>query len=204
MAVVFAFVSLVITAVIGMDAPSVLSGPNFVTHRPTTTAAAEPPTVPLLLAYSLRLLPVTLPTNENTSAYDAEIAYRTELAAACVAATSDRTERYICVKLARFESNYREDVGRCKVIGKANDKSAWQIVPRSEAEDKRLCQSLEEDARFHVERVRESRSACRHLPKEEQLALYARGNCTSEEGKRLSRVRFPTDAEVKRLELEGW
>jgi hypothetical protein len=106
------------------------------------------------------------------------------------------------VKLARFESNYREDVGRCAVIGKARDKSAWQIVPRSAAEDKRLCQSLEEDARFHVERVRESRSACRHLPKEEQLALYARGNCTSEEGKRLSRTRFPTDAEVKRLETE--
>ena len=164
---------------------------------------AAPPDSWTLLIYSLRLLPIAPPSNDSDMPrYDAELAYRVALVDACVAATEDRTERYICVKLARFESNYREDVGRCKVIGKANDKSAWQIVPRSEAENKRLCQSLEEDARFHVERVRESRAACRHLPKEEQLALYARGNCTSEEGKRLSRTRFPTDAEVKRIETE--
>ena len=167
------------------------------------TVVASPPDAWMLLIYSLRLLPIAPPTDESDMPrYDAELAYRVALVNACVAATEDRTERYICTKVPRFESNYREDVGRCKVIGKANDKSAWQIVPRSTAEDKRLCQSLEEDARFHVERVRESRSACRHLPKEEQLALYARGNCTSEEGKRLSRTRFPTDAEVKRLETE--
>ena len=170
------------------------------------TAGAEAPSAPdawMLLIYSLRLLPIAAPTDATMAAYDAQLAYRVGLVDACVAATEDRTERYICVKVPRFESNYREDVGRCKVIGKANDKSAWQIVPRSAAEDKRLCQSLEEDARFHIERVRESRAACRHLPKEEQLALYARGNCTSEEGKRLSRTRFPTDAEVKRLETDN-
>ena len=166
---------------------------------------AAPPDVWLLLVYSLRLLPIAPPANESDMArYDAELSYRLALVNACTLATEDRTERYICVKVARFESNYREDVGRCRVIGKANDKSAWQIVPRSEAEDKRLCQSLEEDARFHIERVRESRSACRHLPKQEQLALYARGDCGSEEGKRLSRTRFPTDAEVRRLEMEKW
>lgn len=163
-------------------------------------AGTEPPDAALLLAYSLRLLPIAQPTGDDTTAYDAELAYRKLLVDACVAATVDRTERYICMKMPRYESNYREDVGRCKVVGKANDKSAWQIVPRSDAEDKRLCQSIEEDAKFHIERVRESRSACRHLPKEEQLALYARGNCTSEEGKRLSRTRFPTDAEVRSLE----
>ena len=165
------------------------------------TVVASPPDAWMLLIYSLRLLPIAPPTGESDMPrYDAELAYRVALVNACVAATEDRTERYICVKVPRFESNYREDVGGCKVIGKANDKSAWQIVPRSKAEDQRLCQSLEEDARFHIERVRESRSACRHLPKEEQLALYARGNCTSDEGKRLSRTRFPTDAEVKQLE----
>ena len=164
---------------------------------------AAPPSAWTLLVYSLRLLPIAAPTGDSDMPrYDAELAYRLALVNACVAATEDRTERYICTKVPRFESNYREDVGRCKVIGKANDKSAWQIVPRSKAEDQRLCQSLEEDARFHVERVRESRAACRHLPKEEQLALYARGDCSSEEGKRLSRTRFPTDAEVKRLETE--
>lgn len=171
---------------------------------PSVSIKADPPDAWTLLVYSLRLLPIAQPINDKTAVYDAELAYRVALVEACVAATSDRTERYICVKLPRFESNYREDVGRCDVIGKANDKSAWQIVPRSKAEDARLCKTLEEDARFHVERVRESRAACRHLPKEEQLALYARGNCSSEEGKRLSRHRFPTDAEVKRLEMERW
>lgn len=167
-------------------------------------ASPTPPDAWLLLLYSLRLLPIAPPANDSDMIrYDAELSYRVALVNACVAATEDRTERYICTKVPRFESNYREDVGRCKVIGAANDKSAWQIVPRSTVEDKRLCQSLEEDARFHIERVRESRSACRHLPKEEQLTLYARGNCTSEEGKRLSRTRFPTDAEVKRLETSN-
>lgn len=168
-------------------------------------ASADPPGAWTLLVYSLRLLPIAPPTDDaSTAIYDAELTYRVALVDACIAATTDRTERYICVKLARFESNYREDVGRCAIIGKANDKGAWQIVPRSKAEDARLCKTLEEDARFHVERVRESRAACRHLPKEEQLALYARGNCTSEEAKRLSRHRFPTDTEVKRLETEKW
>ena len=169
------------------------------------TTSADPPDAWTLFVYSLRLLPIVQPTDDkSTAVYDAELTYRLALVNACIAATEDRTERYICVKLPRFESNYREDVGRCKIIGKANDKSAWQIVPRTAAENTRLCQSLEEDARFHIERVRESRGACRHLPKEEQLALYARGNCSSEEGKRLSRHRFPTDAEVKRLETERW
>lgn len=169
-------------------------------------ATGAPPGAWTLLVYSLRLLPIVQPTDDTATMarYDAEMAYRVALVEACVAATEDRTERYICVKVPRFESNYREDVGRCAIIGKAHDKSAWQIVPRSGTEDKRLCRSLEEDARFHIERVRESRSACRHLPKEEQLALYARGNCSSEEGKRLSRHRFPTDAEVRRLESERW
>ena len=166
--------------------------------------SADPPGAWTLLVYSLRLLPIAPPTGDTTAPYDAALSYRVALVNACVAATADRTERYICVKLARFESNYREDVGRCEIIGKANDKGAWQIVPRSGAENARLCQTLEEDARFHIERVRESRAACRHLPKEEQLALYTRGNCASEEGRRLSRHRFPTDAEVKRLETERW
>lgn len=174
----------------------------LVTGSESTPAPA--PDAWTLLVYSLRLLPLELPTGANAVAYDAALAYRLEIVNACIAATDDRTERYICMKVPRFESNYREDVGRCAVIGKANDKSAWQIVPRSPAENDRLCRTLAEDARFHIERVRESRTACRHLPKNEQLALYTRGNCVSEEGKALSRHRFPTNAEVKRLETEHW
>ena len=165
-------------------------------------AAAAPPTDWLLLVYSIRLLPID--GEPGSPRYDRALSYRLELVNACAGATEDRTERYICVKVARFESDYREDAGRCEVRGKAGDRTAWQIVPRSPGEAGRLCQSLAEDARMHLERVRESRAACRHLPKAEQLALYARGNCTSEEGKKLSRHRFPTDAEVRRLETERW
>lgn len=174
----------------------------------TSFASAEspPPVAPpdawTLLVYSLRLLPIE--AAPATPSYDQALAYRLELVNACVEATEDRTERYICVKVPRFESNYREDVGRCGVRGKAGDRSAWQIVPRNEAESGRLCQSLVEDARFHLERVRESRAACRHLPRNEQLAMYARGDCGSEEGRKLSKHRFPTDAEVRRVETERW
>lgn len=163
---------------------------------------AAPPSVWTLLVYSIRLLAVD--GEPGSTRYDRALAYRLELVTACAEATDNRTERYICAKVPRFESSYREDIGRCEVIGKAGDKTAWQIVPRSTAENARLCQSRVEDARFHLERVRESRAACRHLPKEEQLAMYARGDCASEEGRKLSRHRFPTDAEIRRLEAEKW
>ena len=167
-----------------------------------SVGAAAPPTEWLLIVYSIRLLPIE--GEPATSRYDRALEYRTEVANACTQATDNRTERYICMKVARFESDYREDVGRCTIRGKAGDRTAWQIVPRSRDEADRLCRSLVEDARVHVERVRESRAACRHLPKQEQLAMYARGVCGSEEGRKLSRHRFPTDAEVQRLETERW
>lgn len=163
-----------------------------------------PPDAWTLLVYSIRLLPVAPTAAADERGYDRALAYRLELVDACVQATTDRTERYICIKVARYESDFREDVGRCDKRGKAGDRTAWQIVPRSAAEAERLCVTLADDARMHVERVRESRAACRRLPKPEQLALYARGSCDSDEGRTLSRHRWPTDAEVQRLETEKW
>lgn len=164
--------------------------------------SAAPPDVWHLLVFSLRLLPVE--AAPVTPAYDRALAYRLELVSACEEATEDRSERYICTKVARFESAYREDVGRCALKGKEGEVTAWQIIPRSKDERARLCVSLVEDARFMLERVRESRAACQRLPKQEQLALYARGSCDSVDGKKLSRHRFPTDDEVRRLEMERW
>lgn len=159
------------------------------------------PTLLQLLAYTLILLAIRVPIGAQGTG-DAEMAYRLELATACIEATTDRTERYICAKIARFESAYREDVGRCTIKGKEGEITAWQIIPRTKKERERLCQSLVEDARFMLERVRESRAACRHLPKNEQLALYTRGDCASVEGRKLSLHRFPTDAEARRVERE--
>ena len=168
-----------------------------------TLLATLAPSVFTLLIFTLRLLPIPVPPGAQ-GAGDAELAYRLELVQACADATPDRSERYICAKIPRFESNYRSDVGRCKIKGGEGEITAWQIIPRSPSERDRLCDTLLGDARVAVERIRESRAACRHLPKEEQLALYARGDCGSIEGRKLSRHRFPTDAEVKRVETEAW
>lgn len=138
-----------------------------------------------LLLFSLRLL------SPPSKSYEDEILYRMGVAQACAEASSDRTERYLCMKIPRFESNYREDVGRCEIKGPQGELGAWQILPRTSEEKSRLCHSLAEDAAFAIERIRESRAACRALPKEEQLALYARGSCGSTEGRKLSRHRWP-------------
>ena len=161
--------------------------------------AVLPPSVFQLLAYTLILLPIQVPVGAQGKG-DAEMMYRLELVTACAEATDNRTERYICAKIARFESSYREDVGRCEVKGKEGEVTAWQIIPRNAAEKARLCVSLVEDARVMIERVRESRAACHHLPKSEQLALYTRGSCSSPDGRKLSTHRFPTDAEVRKIE----
>lgn len=153
--------------------------------------------IPFLQTITLEVLRLLVFTMHLLAAKtDAELAYRVELVEACSAATPDRIERLICVKIPRFESNYRSDVGRCEVKGAAGEVSAWQILPRGEKDTSRLCKTLAEDAKVAIERIRESRSACRHLPKEEGLALYARGSCESEEGRRLSRTRWPSEREV--------
>ena len=174
-------------------------------------ASVVAPNAWLLFVFSIRLLAIDgsittadLRDPDKQAVYDRALAYRLELVNACVEATEDRSERYLCVQIARFESSFREDVGRCQIIGKAGDRSAWQIVPRSAAESERLCVTLADDARFAMERVRESRAACRRLPKQEQLSLYARGDCASAEGRKLSRHRFPSDELVRRVETEKW
>lgn len=150
-----------------------------------TTATME--TLRVFL-FMLRILPA-IPHEDMT--------LRWGIASACVSATSDQTERYVCAKIARFESQYREDVARCEKKGSAGEVTAWQILPRSPEDRDRLCRSLDEDAVVAIERVRESRRACRHLPTAEQLAIYTRGSCTSVEGRRLSRVRWPYHGEVE-------
>lgn len=150
-----------------------------------------------LLLFTLRLLAIP------AARWEAEIAYRTEMAEACASATEDETERFLCMKIPRYESNYRIDVGRCEVKGPQGELTAWQILPRSREERDRLCRSLVADAEIAIQRIRESRGACRHLPASEQLALYARGRCDSVEGKKLSRTRWPYQGEVRGLQAKS-
>ncbi len=134
-----------------------------------------------VLLYTLRLL---APVGDD------DISFRTELSAAIVAVTDDPQEQNQLAKIARFESNYRRDVGECRVKGTVGEVTAFQILARSDTERASLCASLESDARVALARIRESVRACMHLPEDERLAVYARGRCSSVEGRRLSRVRF--------------
>lgn len=129
-------------------------------------------------------------------AQPADWPHRLALAAAIVAATDDPAEQLVLARIPRWEASYREDVARCTVRGAAGEVSSWQILPRSSVERAGLCHSLEEDAVVALARVRESRAACRNLPWSDQLALYARGRCDSEEGRRLSRHRMPSEKQL--------
>ena len=125
---------------------------------------------------------------------DVDLRYR--IVGAIVDVTEDETERYLLAKIARFESNYRADVADCRVRGALGEVGPWQALPRSAAEREQVCGSLEGAAAVALARVRESRRACRHLPVDEQLAVYAAGSCSSLAGRRLSRVRWPRRGET--------
>ncbi len=137
--------------------------------------------VSILLATMLSMLP---------SRGDRDVAYRTELAEAVASVTDDLQEQLLLVGIARWESFYRRDVGECRRKGPQGEVSAWQILPRNDAERRSLCVSLAGDARVALARIRESVTACASLPATERLAVYARGRCSSVEGRRLSRVRW--------------
>jgi hypothetical protein len=121
---------------------------------------------------------------------DDDLAFRSELASAIVAVTDDEHEQNLLASIARWESFYRRDVGECRKKGGAGEVTAFQILARGDAERAKLCVSLEGDARIALARVRESLAACAALAAPDRLAAYARGRCTSIEGKRLSRVRW--------------
>lgn len=121
---------------------------------------------------------------------DADVVFRQELADAIVAVTADQHEQNLLASIARWESTYRRDVAECRKKGAAGEVTAWQILARGDAERASLCISLEGDARIALARIRESLKACAALPAAEQLAAYARGRCSSVEGRRLSRVRW--------------
>lgn len=151
------------------------------------------PTAFQLLALSLRLLPIDATTDDGARA----LALRVEIAEACVSATDDRIERLLCMAIPRWESSYRTDVTRCAVRGAAGELGAWQVLPRSAAEAASLCVSVAGDARIAVGRLRESLKACRSLPWPDRLAVYTRGSCGSEEGRKLSRHRWPSDGLIR-------
>lgn len=134
-----------------------------------------------LLSSTVSLLPLRGPD---------DLAHRSELVDAAIAVTDVLQEQLLLVAIPRWEASYRRDVADCRLRGPQGEVGPWQVLPRNDAERLALCVSLEGDARIALARIRESLSACRSLPPAERLALYARGRCSSSEGRRLSRVRW--------------
>jgi hypothetical protein len=140
-----------------------------------------------MTALALVLLSIRLLAIRNPDDY----AMRWRIAEAVQSATDDEHDRRILMSIARWESNYREDVADCRIRGPQSELTAWQILPRSPEERTALCVSLADDARIARSRVRESMTACAGLMDEStRLALYARGRCSSREGQRLSKTRW--------------
>lgn len=125
---------------------------------------------------------------------DADARLRWDLASGIVAVTDDTHEQDLLASIARWESFYRADVVDCTTLGPQKERGAWQVLPRTPAERKRLCVSIEGDARIALGRVRESLTACASEKAEHRLSLYTRGSCTSREGQRLSKTRWVRSA----------
>lgn len=127
---------------------------------------------------------------EIPSRGDSDIAFRARLADAISQVTIDVQEQRQLARLARYESSYVERLAAptCLCLPHECDagraKGSWQHLART------CPKTLVIDARVALSHVRTSVRLCSHLPKEERLAVYARGTCDSPEGKRLSRIRY--------------
>lgn len=113
-----------------------------------------------------------------------------DLARAILAVTDDPHEMLLLARIAFRESSFRPEVSDCRVKGRQGELGAWQVLPRSAAEARELCASLEGSARVALSRVRESLRACRAERPEWRLSFYARGRCSGAEAHRLSEHRW--------------
>lgn len=136
----------------------------------------------LLVALSLSWLP---------SRGDADVRARLDVAVSILATDATAHEARILMRVAALESGFRQDVADCRVTGDGGRAvGPWQHLTRSAAERAEVCSDLGVAARVALVDVRRSVAACRHLPAAERLAVYARGRCSSVEGRRLSRERW--------------
>jgi hypothetical protein len=120
---------------------------------------------------------------------------RLSLASAIVESSDDPDDWALLAGIARWESFYRPDVLVCKTRSSCGASGPFQVIPRSREEGILLCTNWVESAKRALQRVQESRSICRHLPKPDQLAQYTTGNC-GDVGKRMSRMRHATSKDM--------
>lgn len=133
---------------------------------------------------------------------EADVRSRWALAEAIADATPDREEQSLLVAVALRESNFAPAARGDFHGGKATSFCAFQLhlpggTRTSEGwsgED--VAADITKCTRAALRQLRGSRKACAGYPKEDRLAVYAAGTCTSEAGRRLSRDRMRLAAKV--------
>ena len=81
---------------------------------------------------------------------------------------------------------FRESSLDLRAVGDKGRSVCWMQILNG---DRALLEDGDACLRRGMAMVRESFKACAHLPPDERLALYARGRCDSEEGRKISRER---------------
>lgn len=133
---------------------------------------------------------------------EADVRARWALAEAIADATPDREEQSVLVAVALRESNFAPAAKGDFHGGKPTSFCAFQLhLPNGartaegwSGED--VASDVAKCTKAALRQVRSSLKACAGYPKEERLAVYAAGRCTSEAGRRLSRDRMRLAAKV--------
>jgi len=133
---------------------------------------------------------------------EADVRSRWALAEAIADATPDREEQSVLVAVALRESNFAPGARGDFHGGKPTSFCAFQLhLPNGtrtaegwSGED--VAADVTKCTRAALRQVRSSVKACSGYPKDERLAVYAAGRCSSEAGKRLSRDRMRLAARV--------
>lgn len=120
---------------------------------------------------------------------DADTLFRSQLASAIAAETSDPDEQRVLVRIAWYESNYRPWVASCRVTGDHGKAlGAFQIQPRTVADKRDACGTLNAQVRVALRYVRRSLEVCAGNSVETRLNLYTSGDCRR--GSSASRLRW--------------
>jgi hypothetical protein len=119
---------------------------------------------------------------------------------AVAAVTTDDWEADTLTRIAWWESGYRKEYINCTIIGKAGDRGAFQVIPRSHSEAIDACSTdFEIQAKLALSRIRESRKMCevKGFRGSDVLGGYTVGHCVRNEP--LARLRYGDGTLVRSL-----
>lgn len=121
-----------------------------------------------------------------------DLDHRWTLSEAIASATDDPKKQEILVRIAWFESAFRQDVSRCDVKGdRGRSLGTFQIQPLSPSDRRLACGSVEEQVRLALAYVERSAEACPGNVGPDSLAMYVSGTCAR--GLREAKNRWGSD-----------